>query len=185
MTSNGHYGGAQRPSLGGDHPDLAPGDGVDDGQILIQPVGVFKFLPVAILSALALLAFTAPWLSYEPGHRTDRPQTYLSLGGKITAEDLPMSALQDQVWGLAFAGVCLAFALWIASQWTVSNAGIVAILAGCALFLLVLATWLGRSVWSKVPMDDPSMAWGYWVSLALTLVLFYGGVALIMLEADD
>ncbi|MGW6694937.1 hypothetical protein ACWF62_14315 [Rhodococcus sp. NPDC054953] len=143
-----------------------------------------KPLPLACLCALALITFTAPWVSYEPGVLSSRAPVHVALGGKVTAEDMPMAALQGQAWGLVFAGVCLAFAVGIASQTTAGDVGGVTFLAGGSLFLLVLATWLGRSVWTEVPLDDPSMAWGYWVSLALTIVLTVGGLLLCPADSD-
>lgn len=140
------------------------------------PVGALaKYSAVAVIAAMVVLAFTAPWVSFSIGSS--------SIGITLSRKVLGMPAFADSGsgpgWAIAFAIILglVALAIIGASDTADDFEGAKALAGGVAT-ILVVATWLGRSVWlGSVPSGedgiDLSMGWAYWVCLALAVALFF------------
>ncbi|WP_161895639.1 hypothetical protein [Gordonia spumicola] len=134
-----------------------------------------KYVGAAACVVLAIAAFAAPWVAFsEAGVHA----VSVSLSGRLLDVDSGFDSFEagEAGWALGYVGVVGSLLIRIVGSKTDDALTGNVFLAGVVLAMMVVAVWLGRSVWLDLDVVDdaglsPSMAWGYWMSLGAAVSL--------------
>lgn len=137
-----------------------------------DPSGV-RFAATAILAAIGVLAFVAPWVTLKVDGEIFFSVT-LSRTAAGVAENL-QAAAGSPGWAIALVVLLVVIAVRVWGRSTAEEAAETAFVGGFVVLAALLATWLGRSVWLHTnelrDVFSAHMAWGYYVSIALAIAL--------------
>lgn len=126
-----------------------------------------------ILAVIGLLAFTTPWVRVDEDGETLASST---LSGRWTELQSGFTAVgSSPMWAIVLVVLLVVLAVIVWRRPTAHAAASAAAIGGFVTLLVLLSTWLGRTIWLNIGELPASMSlqmeWGYDLALVLSVIL--------------